>query len=169
MTSLRSFRFVPLAVLLAALAGCGGSSAKTDVTGTIKLKGQPPKFTGLQVIFLHPDGTQVAAPVNEDGTYKAEGVPSGEVRVCFAYITPDAAQMGAEFKAGAPRMKKPGEKPDAPKPKAPGTPGPATSPIPQKLRDHTTSGLTLKVESGKSNTFDYDIPAMPAEPVNTAP
>ena len=169
MSSFRPSWFVPLVVLLGALAGCGGSAEKTDVTGTIKLKGQAPKFTGLQVIFLHPDGTQVAASVNEDGTYRAEGVPGGEVKVCFAYITPEAAQMGAEFKAGAPRLKKPGDKPEAPKVKAPGTPGPATSPIPQNLRDHTTSGLTLKVESGKSNTFDYDIPAMVVMPGMPAP
>ena len=161
MSAPRSVRLVPLIlpVLLVALAGCGGGGAKAEVSGTIKLRGQPPKFTGLQVIFLSPDGTQVAAPVSEDGTYRAE-VPSGEVKVCFAYITPEAAQMGAEFKAGAPRLKKPGEK-EGPKPKVPGTPGPATSPIPQNLRDHTTSGLTLKVESGKPNTFDYDIPEMP--------
>ena len=82
MSAPRSVRLVPL-VLLVALAGCGGGAAKGDVSGTIKLRGQAPKFTGLQVIFLSPDGTQVAAPVGEDGTYRAE-VPSGEVKVCFA-------------------------------------------------------------------------------------
>jgi hypothetical protein len=164
------------ACALVDLTGCGGP-VKTDVSGTIRVYGQPPKHTGIQVIFVHPDGALVAAPVAEDGTYKAEGVPSGEVRVCFAYITPEAAQRGAEYKAGGGgRLKKPGDG-EAPKVKAPGTPGPSvggagrvapqvkapgtpepsTNPIPLALRDTSTSGLTFKVETGKANTFDYDI------------
>lgn len=143
--------------LFVVLSGCG-EPARTDVSGTIKLHGQPPKFTGIEVMFIHPNGMQVSAPVHEDGTYKAEGVPSGEVMVCFAYITPEAAQQGAEFKAGqGGRLKKPSDKPETPKLKAPGTPGPATSPIPVPLRDTSTSKLTFKVEAGKPNVFDYDI------------
>lgn len=164
MYPVRPFRFVPPLVgvcLLVGLSGCGGGAGATaDVSGTIKLRGQPPKFVGLQVVFVHPDGTQVAAPVNEDGTYTAAGVPSGEVKVCFAYISPEAAQQGAEFKAsGGGRLKKPeGEKKsDQPVAKVPGTKGPAVSPIPEPLSDTSTSRLTFKVESGKSNTFDYDI------------
>jgi hypothetical protein len=159
MSHVRLARSLPgLAALALALGASGcGEGAKTEVGGTIKLNGQPPKFTGLEVVFVHPNGTQVAAPVREDGTYKAEGVPAGEVMVCFAYITPDAAQQGAEFKAsGGRKLTKPGEA-EAPKPKPRGTPGPKTSPIPEPLRDTSTSKLTLKVEAGKPNTFDYDI------------
>ncbi len=156
-----SSRLAPLVLgagLLVGLTGCG-SSAPSDVSGTIKLRGQPPKFTGIQVVFVHPNGTMVSAPVGADGTYTAEGVPPGEVKVAFAYFTPDSVQQGAEFKAGGPRLKKPGDKgaAEAPKPKAVGTPGPATNPIPAPLRDGSTSGLTFKVESGKPNTFDHDI------------
>jgi hypothetical protein len=156
-----SLRFVLLAFGLCVLVGSSGcgSSVPTDVSGTIKLRGQAPNFTGIQVVFMRPDGNQVAAPVSENGSYKASGVPSGEVKVCFAYITPEAAQAGAEFKAsGGGRLKKPGDS-EAPKVKAPGTPGPATNPIPMNLRDTSTSNLTFKVEAGKPNTFDFDIPA----------
>src|SRR5689334_14598635 len=93
-------------VALVGMSGCS-DAPKTEVSGTIKLNGQPPNFVGIQVIFVHPNGTQVGAPVSETGTYKAEGVPAGEVMVCFAYITPDAAKQGAETKAGGPRLKKP--------------------------------------------------------------
>lgn len=159
MTAAHLSRFVPLvlgACALIGLSGCG-NPAPADVSGTIKLRGQPPKYTGIQVVFAHPNGVLVAAPVAEDGTYKAEGVPPGEVQVSFVYITPEAAKQGAEMKAGAGgRLKKPGDT-GAVKVKVPGTPGPATSPIPDHLRDGSTSKLTLKVESGKPNTFDYDI------------
>jgi hypothetical protein len=159
MSTVRLVRFAAFllgACVLSGSTGCG-SPVKTDVSGTVKLNGRPPKYTGIQVVFQHPDGTLVTAPVAEDGTYKAEGVPSGEVKVCFAYITPEAAQQGAEAKAGGTRLKKPGGEKDAPKPKAPGTPGPSISPIPEPLRDVSTSNLTFKVEAGKANTFDYDI------------
>jgi hypothetical protein len=138
-------------------AGCG-EGARADVTGTIKLHGQPPKFTGIEVLFVHPNGTQVSAPVHEDGTYKAEGVPPGQVGVCFVYITPEAAQMGAEAQAGGGGRKlgKPGDAP-APKVKARGSPGPKTNPVPEPLREASTSKLTVNVPSGKSTTFDYDI------------
>jgi hypothetical protein len=159
MFTVQKSRFVPIligACALVGLTGCGGS-VKTDVSGTIKRYGQPPKFTGIQVIFVHPDGALVSAPVAEDGTYRAEGIPAGEVKVCFAYITPEVARQGAEHKAaGGGRLKKPGDV-EVPKVKALGTSGPSTNPLPLALRDTSTSGLTFRVEAGKSNTFDYDI------------
>jgi hypothetical protein len=138
--------------------GCGGTG-KTDVSGTIKVRGQPPKVTGIQVMFVHPDGTMVSAPVAEDGAYRAEGVPPGEVKVCFAFSSQETAQMGAPVKAGAGgHLKKPGMSGDEQVAvKTPGTPAPKTNPIPAPLRDTSTSKLTVTVEAGKPNTFDYDI------------
>ncbi len=161
MTRVHLFRFIPLMLgigLLAGLAGCGNSGGKADVTGTIKLRGQPPKFNGLEILFLGEDGVQASGAINEDGTYEAKSVPTGEVKISFAYITPDAAKEGAEFKAGGgSRLQKPGgKKVTAPQPKLTGK-EPTTSPIPQDLREAHTSKLTFKVESGKPNVFDYDI------------
>jgi hypothetical protein len=85
-------------------------------------------------------------------------VPAGETKVCFAYTTPDAAQMGAEFKAGGGRkMAKPGEeKKSTAKAKLTGN-EPVANPVPRQLCEHTTSGLTVKVEANKTTKFDYDI------------
>jgi hypothetical protein len=126
------------------------------VSGTIKLKGQPPKFTGLQIVFTGSDGTQALGPINEDGTYKAEGVPVGEAKVHFIYITPEAIEEGERIKAGGGRLQKPGKA--SPAPKSSGPKGPSASPIREDLREALTSKVTCKVEAGKPNTFDYDLP-----------
>jgi hypothetical protein len=159
MAQVRVSRFaVPFVGLgmLAALTGCG-ERGKADVTGTIKLRGQAPKFAGLQVVFLHAGGAQVAAPVNKDGSFKAEGVPAGEVKVCFAYIPPAVSQQGAEFQAN--RGRKPLPSDAGVKSKAPPvvSAAPTPNPLPQSLRDTSTSKLTLTVASGKPSVFDYDI------------
>jgi hypothetical protein len=164
MSTFRLSRFIPLLLGLGALigsAGCGGS-AKTDVSGTIKLRGQAPKLTGLQIVFLHPDGSMVSASVGEDGVYRAEGVPSGELKVCFTYLTPEVVQMGVEAKTstGGGRLKKPGaDKGESSQPqvKTVAPQGPKINPIPTALRDTSTSKVMVKIESGKTNTFDYDI------------
>jgi hypothetical protein len=155
----RQLRLLAALCFAVGAAGCG-EGGRADVAGTIKLHGQPPKFTGIEVMFTHPNGAQVSAPVHEDGTYKAEGVPAGEVMVCFVYITPEAAQMGAEAQAGGGGRKlgKPGDaEKAASKVKARGTPGPKNNPIPRELREASTSKLTVNVQAGKTSTFDYDI------------
>ena len=57
MAQVRHSRFGILFVgagLLAGLTGCG-TGGKSDVSGTIKVRGQLPRFSGLQVVFLHVD------------------------------------------------------------------------------------------------------------------
>jgi hypothetical protein len=155
----RFFALVVGICALSGLTGCG-SQPKAEVSGTVKLRGQPPKFHGLQIVFMGEDGYQASAAINDDGTYKAENVPSGDVKVCFAYFTPDAIKEGAEFKAsGGRKMQKPEEKEKkkTPAPKLTGK-EPTTNPVREDLRDTSTSKLTVKVESGKPNTFDYDLP-----------
>jgi len=158
---MRPTRFVPLFLglgVLVGLAGCSGSGGKGEVAGTVKFHGQAPKFHGLQVVFLGEDGTLASAAVNEDGTYKAANVPAGEVKVCFGYVPPDAAKMGAEFQTGGRKLAKPGEaRGPAPKAKLTGS-EPTTNPVPPPLCEHATSKLTVKVEAGKTAAFDYDIP-----------
>jgi hypothetical protein len=135
-----------LACSCALAGGCSkGSFAQTaDVSGKIKIRGQAPRLKGMEIVFLGANGTTtVSAPVNEDGTYTASGVPVGEVRVGLAY-TPDAKGRRG------PVM--PGKNGEAPPPVEP-----LKNPIPEPLRDPSTSNLTFKVESDKSNVFDYDV------------
>jgi hypothetical protein len=157
MTTGYSPRLVPLAFglgLLAALSGCGGGG-KTDVSGTIKLRGQSPKIEGLQISFMDSEGAQVSAPIAEDGAYKASGVSAGEVKVCFIYVPPEVA--GQEQPKSGPRLMKPGQKGGPPPKPAAGKPA-IKNPIPEPLRDFGTSQLAFTVEAGKPNVFDYDLP-----------
>src|SRR5207245_7292819 len=77
---------------LLTLAGCQPSL--TEVSGTVKLQGQPPKMKGLEINFMGVDGKPAGAPINEDGTYTATDVRSGDVKVFFVYV--DAKKAGAE-------------------------------------------------------------------------
>jgi hypothetical protein len=138
--------------LLAGLSACGRAS-RADVSGTIKLRGRAPQLPGLQIVFLAEDGSLKPAPINEDGTFQVAGLPDGEVKVCFVYVPPEL-----NAPEGAPKGSR--------KLPAPGANGQLTSlaprslipnPIPQYLRDHSTANLTLQVEAGEKNVFDYDI------------
>jgi hypothetical protein len=122
-----------------------------EVSGTVTYRGQQPKVKGVQISFLAADGRMASANVAEDGTYKADGVPVGDVGVSFVF-TP-IADIQQRAKAG-PKLPKPGQSdvPDV------GSRPPLTQdPIPPPLRDASTSKVVFKVESGKKNVFNYDI------------
>jgi len=87
----RPARLVMLVVLAGALAvaGCGRSSG--TVTGTVTYKGKALK--GGSVVFIPPAGGQaatVSAQIGEDGTFTAEKVPVGDVKVTVdtSYLKP---------------------------------------------------------------------------------
>ena len=130
------------------VAGCGNSTS--EVSGTITLKGGPPNFKGLDIGFLGSNGRLVTAPIGTDGKYKAVGVPVGEVQVNFIY-TPPASASGK----GKPRLLRPGPN-GAPPPPNPDM-AQSYNPIPQHLREGSTSKLSCKVVSGPNNVFNYDI------------
>ena len=124
------------------MAGCAQPPA--EVTGTIKLKGQSPNMQGLQIVFMSSDGCMAAAEIAEDGTYKAD-VPVGEARVGFSYASPQTKAR--------PRLVRPteGGKPSSPPPNS------GKDPIPQALRDPTSSNVTVTIVRGQPNVFNYDI------------
>lgn len=160
MTTVRSSRAAAaaaLALLVTVLGGCGGGTSRANVSGTVKLQGKPPGFHGLEIVFQTADGSLTAASIQDDGTYSAPDVLTGEAQVFFAYTSSAAAAEGARFKSGAGRLRKPGQA-AAPAPKATGK-EPAKNPIPEHLREASTSKVTFNVESGKENVFNYDIPA----------
>jgi hypothetical protein len=150
-----------LAALIAALAaGCGGPDA-AEVGGTVTVKGKAPAVPGLTVTFMGADGRPVTAAVNPDGTYRATGVPAGEVRVGFAVAgdaDPDKAAAGSDKPA-------PGESPEDaqrrvsdPRVAAAAARRAAVSAaVPAKYLDPLRSGVTVTLNPGPDNTFDYDI------------
>jgi hypothetical protein len=147
MSCVRVFRPALLltgACVLAAVTGCGSPSATTDVSGTIKVKGKAPNLKGMIIEFLAVDGRDARAPINADGTYSAQNVPTGEVAVGLIYTPVDAIKQRPK------PMLMPGKDPSA------GLP-PTPNPIPVALRSASTSKLTFNVEPGKNNVFDYDV------------
>jgi hypothetical protein len=162
-------RTAPLRLAACALGSAllGGCTPTTgDVSGVVRLRGQAPNLDGLQLSFLGKDGRPVMAAVNPDGTYKAVGVPPGEVRVGVVWAPPDEQPTDL----AAPKAKLQNQDPSrmslsqlrewerqrlhpdavlsAPKHKGP---------IPERYLDPATSRLTLTVEAGKDNPFDVDV------------
>jgi hypothetical protein len=140
------FRFRRSVLLLAcacAVFGAWGCSPSvTEVSGTIKIKGQPPNVKDLQISFLGADGRTAAADINPDGTYTATAVPTGDVKVCFAHMPAGGG--------GRRTRPKPGQD-NAP------TVDPPKNPIPDHLRDTTTSKISVNLLAGQKNVFDYDM------------
>ena len=68
-------------VLLATLAATGCSGSSVTVTGKVSYLDKPVK--GGNVTFISTEGKRsVSGPIDEDGSYKLERVPSGEVKIC---------------------------------------------------------------------------------------
>jgi hypothetical protein len=62
--------------LLVVLAGCG--PGKTEVSGTVRYKGEP--LTSGDVLVIDADGMPHTSPISDHGSYAARGVPVGPVR-----------------------------------------------------------------------------------------
>jgi len=135
-----------LALLLAcagaAVSAVGCQPAPTDVSGTIKLKGQAPNIKGLEICFLGADGRPIAAPIAANGSYTATGVPVGDVQIWFVF----APNQGAANSGRSPLSRPPVK--EGPPPSGSNA-NDAKNPIPRPLRDGSTSNLSFKVERKK--------------------
>jgi hypothetical protein len=134
---------IAVAAVALSLGGCSGKR-QYDVTGQVKYNGAPLAKPNGQIIFVGPDGTQVAASINEDGTYKAPKVAAGMNKVAVYYPNP------AFKKAARPR----GE-PD-PKYKPPSEPLNLT---PEKYADVDNSGLSIQV--AQTTVFNVELTGPP--------
>jgi hypothetical protein len=102
----RSSRWLCLALFAPlVLAGCSGG--KGTVKGKVSYKGTLLK--GGNVTFLSTAGKQsISCAINEDGSYTAEGVPAGPVKILVetASLKPQATQ-GARSYSPPPGQKAP--------------------------------------------------------------
>src|SRR5262249_30124242 len=64
-------------VVMLALAGCGGGTG--TLTGKVTLNDHP--VGGGTVTFFSPGKGNVVADIHEDGSYTAENLPAGDVKV----------------------------------------------------------------------------------------
>jgi hypothetical protein len=142
---IRGLALVALAALVGGLSGCGGVS-KYDVTGKVTYNGAPLAKPDGQIVFVGPEGTQVTAPISEEGTYTAVNVVSGSNRVAVTYKNPSFAP------------------PARPK----GVPGPNDRPVvtsptltPEKYASAEKSGLTVEVKEGTVFNVEMTGPNIP--------
>ena len=127
-----------IAALAVGLGGCG--APQFAVTGKVKYNGAPLAKPNGQIVFVGHDGTQVAASIGLDGTYKAAKVPAGLNRVAVYYPNPSFTK--AARPKGPPTLK---NRPTA------------SSPFltPDTYADVETSKLAIKVD--KNVDFDADL------------
>ncbi len=128
-----------LAFLAVAASGCSGR--RFDVAGQVKYNGSPLGQPGGQVVFVGPNGSQVAASVEPDGLYRASGVPAGLNRVAVYWPNPEART------AGKPRKGEPLK------------PAPAPFLTPARYASAETSELSVQV--GEGTVFDIDLSGPP--------
>jgi hypothetical protein len=146
------FVYLLVVVLPVAVAGCSKSGT---VAGKVSVDGRP--VSGGIVNFLGADvesGTQnsVTGTIHPDGTYEANKVPVGPIKVC---IMPDAGTRTRAPKAPVrPRDREQGVKPNTTAADPASTAGPVS--IPPKYTKYDTSGLTLTVHGG-TNPFDIEM------------
>ena len=98
-------------------------------------------------VVLLGEYTEISEGDEVKRTGRIMSVPVGEARVSFTYLSPEARQgkvRGPPLPSG--KEEPPGVGKDL-----------ARHPIPEPLRDGSTSNLTFKVERGANNVFDYDV------------
>jgi len=133
-----------LVALIASVAGCGGSSGTGgvetgEVSGKVTLAGKAVSGT---VVFVASDGIEHYGHLAPDGTYKAEGVPTGPAKVMVK-------KSDLPPPPPLPRGVKPPDAGGAPPLPTFGVPPPAKYANPK-------NGLTLTVKGGQQ-TFDIDL------------
>lgn len=128
---MNAVRLAGCSLVLLALAGCGGKVG--TVSGKVTYRGQEVP-AGL-VTFYGPDNSVLRARINPDGTFTAERVPAGEVRVSVDVPQPPPVPRTPAVPGGPvdPRV------------------GLPTVPIPRRYADPNSSGLVLTVHSGAQN------------------
>jgi len=140
------------------LAGCGKGTGK--ITGTVTHQGKPLPAGGVLISPADGKGT-VSATIKKDGTYEANGVPTGPAKVAVIAIKPPppvpgmmGSGSGMRPGGGGPGKLPPGVKAE--------DYNAAIDPsiyvkIDPKYEDPEKSGFTLTVKSG-SQTFNIEIP-----------
>jgi hypothetical protein len=139
-------RGLALGALAMSLGGCGGPR-QLDVTGKVTYNGVPLAKPNGKIAFISPEGVQVGASINEDGTYTATKVTAGPNRVAVYY--PNPAFHVASRPKGLPTAKD----------------RPALIPMyltPEKYSNVETSELSVTVDKG--TVFNVDMTGPPISP-----
>ena len=127
---------------------CGCSKSRGTVTGKVTYEGKPVVFGS--VILVGDNDEPVVGIIQQDGTYTAQGVPYGTVKVGVKSPQPPDRELLKEKLGDRFKDKKPPERPsiDASK----------WVEIPAEYGDHEKSKLTAAINQ-KDVTFDIPLKA----------
>jgi len=144
-------RFV-LAALACAAAGCGGTG---NVSGKVYFQDSP--VSSGSVYFFRPGSNSVSVPIGADGSYHAENVPTGTVKVAVIPVS-----GGPQVDAKAAGMMKGMQKTVAKDQAAVGEVGGAKKKavkfsIPDQYQDPEKSGITVSIGRGDNPAFDIKL------------
>ena len=150
MRSQHSFCFVPVALCLVLLLGCGGYDygPTGKVSGTLTINGKPPA-AGTAVSFMQMEKGFLAFGLTDaEGNFEVKSwnngaMPVGKYKVMLAPPAGEAPlpqNVSAEEAFENPELLEPQVKAE----------------FPVKYRDTSTSGLEYDVEAG-NNTFPIDL------------
>ncbi len=117
--------------MLAALMAIGCSRDHgNEVTGIVRLDGEP--LSGGKITFFHPKfpGRNVTAYIQPDGSFKVLWVPSGDVTATVVALPPQRKDREAK-QSRQTRLKVPN--------------------VPLKYTDPETSDLIIQISSGEQN------------------
>ncbi len=144
----RSIRFgracsVALSLLMVLPVSCGRHERRlpesgATLHGTIKHNGEQLQFA---MIIVLADSGSVTGKIGDDGQYKVENVPLGEVKVG---VNTEAATGDYQSKIRQASLTK-------------GGPKPKFIAIPKQYHDPGTSGFKKSIEKGV-NTYDIEVP-----------
>ena len=80
-----------LVLLTLAISGCSDRRTTATVTGTVSYQGKP--LTAGKVSFFGPNDQVASALIDEDGSYAANDVPLGAVRVSVSTPPPPPPEV----------------------------------------------------------------------------
>jgi hypothetical protein len=145
-------RFLPLFLTAFACAslGCGGTG---NVSGKVYLQDSP--VTSGNVFFYRQGSNSVTAAISPDGSYRAENVPTGTVKVAVLPL-PKGSKLDAKAAGMMKGMQKTVGKEQTPVGEAP-TGKIVTFTIPENYQDPEKSGLTVSVSRGDNPPFDIKL------------
>lgn len=107
-------RTLPLAVLVAALAGCGGDK-RASVSGKVTVGGKPLTGGNITFILVSDPNRTTSGLIKPDGSYEVSDAPVGECKVVIdnSHLDPDAIKKGGMGGPGTPAMGPPMKGPAA--------------------------------------------------------
>jgi hypothetical protein len=133
-----------LLLLVFANSGCGSAPAGSVVNGTVTYKGEP--VPAGKVSFYGPNDQFASVLINEDGSYEAENVPLGAVKVAVSTPLPPPPEIEKAAREGKRRFGK-GNVIQTPQ---------RVVSIPSKYSDPGKSGLSLTV-TANAQVFNIEL------------